>query len=145
MKPIVKMLNRFALHIAFLQAWAAMLGSLYFSEIRHFAPCLLCWYQRILMFPLVIIFAVAIIRKEKSVAFYALPMSILGMLTAAYQYLLQMTKLSQITPVSCDALGSCSAIQIMYFGFITIPLLSFVAFATISILMAVVVKSGIKK
>ena len=61
----IKVIKKYALYIAFIQAWVATLGSLYFSEIKHLEPCVLCWYQRILMFPIAIILAVAIIRKDK--------------------------------------------------------------------------------
>lgn len=142
MKPIITWLKAKALYLAFTQAWIATLGSLYFSEIRGLTPCLLCWYQRILMYPLVIIFTVAIVRKDKNVPYYVLPFSILGMLVALYQYLLQMTELSQIVPSTCNALVSCSAIQLVYFGFITIPFLSFIAFTTISFLMIIMIKSS---
>src|SRR3989344_2205882 len=121
---IVKLVKKYALYIAFLQAWIATLGSIYFSEIKHLTPCVLCWYQRILMFPIAVILAVAIIRKDKNVAYYVLPLSILGALVGFYQYLLQMTPLARINPISCSTENPCSAIDAIYFGFITIPFLS---------------------
>src|SRR3989304_3576971 len=127
-------LKKYALHIAFLQAWAAVLGSLYFSEVAGLRPCLLCWYQRILMYPLAIILAVAIWRKDRKVYYYVLPLSILGSLVAFYQYLLQMTPLSAFTPVSCNAFESCREIDFIFLGFVTIPFLSLAAFVVISIL-----------
>lgn len=135
MKRIIAFFTKYALHISFVQAWAAMLGSLYFSEILHYKPCLLCWYQRILMYPLTVILGIAILRRDKNVAYYVLPLALLGVIIALYQYLLQMTSLAQITPISCNSLGSCSEIQIMYLGFITIPFLSLCAFAIISLMM----------
>ena len=60
MGSFLKAIANYAIYIAYLQAWIATLGSLYFSEVRQFQPCLLCWYQRILMYPLIIIFGVAI-------------------------------------------------------------------------------------
>ena len=89
MKNIILLVKQYAIYVAFLQAWLATLGSLYFSEIRDFRPCLLCWYQRILMYPLIIILGVAIFRKDKNAAYYVLPMSIMGVAIAFYQYLLQ--------------------------------------------------------
>ena len=140
-----------ALYIAFAQAWLATLGSLYFSEIRHWVPCLLCWYQRILMYPLVIILGVAIWRKDKKVAYYVLPMTILGFLIAFYHYLLQMTPLKDLTPVKCNAYGPCSEIKSITFGsitlphFVTIPLLSLTVFVVISMMMIILLKSQKKK
>jgi len=140
LNKILKFIYKYALYIAFLQAWAAVLGSLYFSEVRRDIPCLLCWYQRILMYPVAVIFPISIIRKDKNVVYYVLPLSITGMIIATYQYLLQMTSLSQVTPINCDALGSCSAMQEIFLGFITIPLMSLLAFSTITFLMLVILK-----
>ncbi len=135
-------LNKYVLHIALVQAILATLGSLYFSEIRHFTPCLLCWYQRILMYPLVILLTVAIIRKEKSIAYYILPVTLLGFVIGSYHYLLQWTILAELTPISCNAYGPCTEIQALFLGFITIPFLSLLAFALISILMLFIIKSN---
>lgn len=128
------------LYIAFLQAWAAMLGSLYFSEIRHYVPCTLCWYQRILMYPLTILFAVAILKKDKKIADYVLPISLLGTALAGYHYLLQMTALADVTPVSCSAYGPCREVQALFLGFVTIPFLSLTAFSVISVCMIILKK-----
>lgn len=133
--------KKYTLHIAFTQAWVATLGSLYFSQVRHLPPCLLCWWQRIFMYPLAILFAVAIIRKERVVAYYALPLAVIGALIALYHYLLQMTSLAQITPASCSAFAPCEETQVLYFGFVTIPLLSFAAFLVIIIAMLTNLKS----
>ena len=134
---VLNFLKKYAVYLAFLQAWIATLGSLYFSEIRNFTPCPLCWYQRILMYPLIFILAVGIIRKDKNVAYYALPMSILGTIIALYQYLLQMGTAIKNIPIQCDAFGSCEQIETIYFGFITIPFLSMTAFVIISLLMII--------
>ena len=145
MSHVLIFLKKYAVYLAFLQAWVATLGSLYFSEIRDFAPCPLCWYQRILMYPLIFILAVGIIRKDKNVAYYVLPMSILGVIIALYQYLLQMVTSIKNIPIQCDAFGSCEQIEIIYFGFITIPFLSLVAFVIISFLMIIVLITNNKK
>lgn len=140
MKQLLSFIYKNALYISFVQAWAATLGSLYFSEIRHFVPCLLCWYQRILMYPLVIIFSVAIFKKDKNIAHYVLPITILGMIISFYHYLLQMTPLADVTPISCNAYGPCREVQALFLGFITIPFLSLTAFTVITALMLVLLK-----
>ena len=145
MKNLISYIRNYALYIGFIQAWIAVLGSLYFSEIKHWTPCVLCWYQRIFMFPIAIILAVAIIRKDKNVAYYVLPLSILGALVGFYQYLLQMTALKQINLISCSSLEPCSAIQVIYIGFITIPFLSMSAFIIIGLIMLNLVKYIAKK
>ncbi|EKD57889.1 MAG: disulfide bond formation protein DsbB [uncultured bacterium] len=96
------------------------------------------------MYPLVIILATGIIRQDKNVAYYVLPLSILGAIVALYQYLLQMTLLSQVAPATCSAVGSCSQIQVIYLGFITIPFLSLIAFLVISAMMIISLR-GLKK
>lgn len=133
-------LGKVALYLALLQSIVATLGSLYFSEVRHFTPCVLCWYQRILMYPLVLIISVGILRKDKNVFAYVLPMSILGSLVALYQVLLQNGVLPQsIAP--CTLAASCETKYTGYFGFITIPLMSLTAFTVISLCMLIYRKS----
>lgn len=138
-RKILKTLTKYALYIAFVQAWAAILGSVYFSEIVGLTPCRLCWYQRILMWPVGIITTVAIWRQDKRVFWYVLPLSVLGIGVALYQYLLQMTPLS--IPTSCGLDASCEAIDFSMLGFITIPFLSLVAFIVITISMLLLLKS----
>lgn len=142
-----KFFERWALYIAFVQAWLATLGSLYFSEIRHWTPCLLCWYQRILMYPLIIILGVGIWRKDKNVAYYVLPMSIIGGVIAFYHYMLQMTPLKDLTPIACNAYGPCTEVRALTFGavtlpkFVTIPFLSLAAFLVITAMMVIILKT----
>src|SRR3990167_8809551 len=142
MQIVSGFVKKYAIYLAFLQAWAAVLGSLYFSEIRGLPPCFLCWVQRIFMYPLIFILTVAILRKDKNAPYYVLPLSISGALVGLYQYLLQMTPLSKVGAATCSATAPCSAIQIMFFGFVTIPFLSMTAFIVISALMLIILKTG---
>jgi disulfide bond formation protein DsbB len=119
------------LYIAFFQALIATLGSLYFSEIMKFPPCTLCWYQRIAMYPLVILLAVGILRRDKQIASYILPLSLLGWGIAVYHNLLYFSILPE-SAAPCAAGISCTSKFIEWFGFVTIPFLSFVAFSVIS-------------
>ncbi len=137
----MRFISKYAPYIAFVQAWLATLGSLYFSEVRGLTPCILCWYQRIFMYPLIFIIGVAIIRKDKNIPYFVLPLSIIGAIIALYQYLLQMTGLAKITPIPCTSVTPCSQIQVLYLGFITIPFLSLMAFLVISALMIIMLKS----
>jgi disulfide bond formation protein DsbB len=133
---MIKFLRKNILYIAWAQALIATLGSLYFSEIRHFTPCVLCWYQRILMYPLVLIIAVGILKKDKQVYQYVFPLSLIGFGIAFYHVLLQNGILPEsIAP--CVLGASCIQKHVGYFGFITIPLLSLTAFAVINICMYV--------
>jgi disulfide bond formation protein DsbB len=97
-------------------------------------PCVLCWYQRIFMYPLVIIMAVGILRKDKGIYHYVLPLSNLGLIIALYHNLLYY----KILPESVQpcVLGiSCTTKQIEWLGFITIPLMSLTAFTVITVCM----------
>lgn len=116
-----------ALKGAWVVALIATLGSLFYSEIAHFTPCLLCWYQRIFMYPQVILLGLAILKKDAGIALYSLVLSIIGAFLAGYHYLLQLG----ITPAPCAAVGyssACSERFVMTFGYITIPMMAFTAF-----------------
>ncbi|AIE59196.1 disulfide oxidoreductase [Bacillus methanolicus] len=118
-------------------AWAtsviAMFGSLYFSEILQFEPCELCWYQRILMYPLVIILGIAVIKKDYRIAFYSMIMSGIGFFTSLYHYSLQKVPFMADHAISCGRVP-CTSQYINWFGFITIPFLALTAFTIIFII-----------
>lgn len=119
------------LYAAWLVSLIATMGSLYFSEIRGFIPCELCWYQRILMYPLVLILGVAVYRGDTRIKYYALPMSILGGSISLYHYMLQ--KIPGFAPLKPCVNGvPCNMEYINWFGFITIPFLALVAFILIT-------------
>lgn len=120
--------------LALLQAVVAISGSLFFSEIMKLPPCLLCWYQRICMYPLVVILAIGIWKKDKNLPFFVLPLSIIGTLIAVYHNLLYY-KIIPESLAPCTLGISCTTRQIELFGFITIPLLSLLAFLVIDVLL----------
>ena len=78
-----------ALWLAWLVAVVATVGSLIYSEVIHFEPCRLCWYQRIAMYPMAIILLVGAIRREAVVKFYALPLAVVGLGISVWHYLIQ--------------------------------------------------------
>lgn len=122
-----------ALWFAFLVALVATSGSLFYSEVAGFEPCKLCWFQRIFMYPQVLLLGMALWKKDRGIADYAMALAVLGALVAGYHYLLQLG----IAPnLPCSAIGysaSCSQRFIMNFGYITIPLMSFTAFLLVII------------
>lgn len=120
------------LYIAWFQALIATIGSLYFSEILKYPPCILCWYQRITIYPLVLFLAVGIIRRSRDIAYYVLPLSLTGWAISLYHNLLYY-KLIPESAAPCLAGVSCTTKFIEYFGFITIPFLSFVALTVINV------------
>lgn len=124
---------------AWVTALVATLGSLFFSEIRGYVPCDLCWVQRIFMYPLAITLAIAAVKKDAKQAYYALPLSIIGAGVAAYHYLLQKVPALQEAGDVCGIVP-CNAQYINIFGFITIPFLALTAFAIISLLLIFVIR-----
>ena len=120
----------------------ATLGSLFFSEVAHYTPCVLCWYQRILMYPLVLILGIAYLKKDRAWApLYAIGLSIIGALIAAYHYLLQVKAVSALVPCSNSALAvDCAQKVFMQFGYITIPMMALSAFLLIIVLQMLQLK-----
>lgn len=120
------------LYIAWLTAVIATLGSLFFSEIRGFIPCEMCWYQRIMMYPLALILGIAAYYSDHRIVKYVLPLSVIGALTSLYHYSLQKLP-SLVTASPCTDGVPCNMQYINWFGFITIPFLALVAFVVISV------------
>lgn len=119
------------LYAAWIVSLTATVGSLFFSEVMQLPPCVLCWYQRIAMYPLVIVLGAGIIMRDRRAKFYALPLAIAGLGIAVYHNLLYYNIIPEsIAP--CTEGISCTSRQIEWLGFITIPLLSLVAFALIT-------------
>lgn len=119
--------------LALLGATVATLGSLYYSEVAGFVPCTLCWYQRILMYPLVVVTLVGIIKQDEYLPVYVLPFSLLGIGVSSYHFLIQNGIFSH--PATCTVGVPCSLRYVNYFGFITIPLLALTAFVLITAVM----------
>lgn len=132
--------DRNGLYIGLAAAWIAMLGSLYFSEALGYIPCTLCWYQRILMYPLAGILAVGLLRRDRGLPFYVLPFSLLGMGFSTYHYLVQKTDIFG-GETSCQVGVPCSTTWINWFGFVTIPLLALVAFVIITIVALIALQA----
>jgi disulfide bond formation protein DsbB len=129
-----------SLLLAWIAAIIATLGSLYFSEVRHFIPCTLCWYQRIFMYPLAIILGIAIYRNDNSIYRYVLPLSIIGMVISGYHTVLQKIPYLQQFEM-CTTGVPCSKDYLNWLGFITIPLMAFIAFTVITICLVVLAQS----
>jgi disulfide bond formation protein DsbB len=126
--------------LAWVAAIIATLGSLYFSEVQHFIPCTLCWYQRIFMYPLAIILGIAVYRNDDGIYRYALPLSVIGLIISGYHTLLQKIPYLQQFEM-CTTGVPCSKDYINWLGFITIPLLAFIAFLIITICLTLMTRS----
>jgi len=127
---------RNALWWAFIVALGTMLGSLYLSEVMHFVPCPLCWYQRICMYPLWVALLVGGLRRDKGVYLYVLPPAIVGALFAIYHTQLQ--AFPKQTGRFCNAAELCKVRYIYEFGFVSIPFMSLSAFTFIIVMMLIV-------
>ena len=118
--------------IGFFFAATGTAGSLYLSNFLGWEPCRLCWFQRIFMYPLVILFAVSLFFDREDVADYVLPLSLIGLAIAIYHYLIQFLPALQSSGCSVTSV-SCEATYTFYFGHISIPVMAAVAFLAIII------------
>ena len=133
---ILAFFSKNSIKFSFIVALVAMLGSLFFSEIAGYEPCMLCWFQRIFMYPQVFLLGLALWKKEKIVAKRnSIMLSVIGAVIASYHYLLQIG----IAPeLPCSATGysvACSQRFIMSFGYITIPMMALTAFLLILVFL----------
>ncbi len=135
-KPISEIqktkLYEFLPYLAWIIALVATVGSLFFSEVMQLPPCVLCWYQRIAMYPLVVVIGAGIIMRDTKLKSYALPLSLIGLAISIYHNLLYYGILPEsIAP--CTQGISCTTVQFQWLGFITIPLMALTAFIGISL------------
>ncbi len=106
---------------AFFVSVAAVAGSLFYSEIIGFEPCVLCWWQRIFLYPLVIIFGLALWKKAPKPFLYATPLAILALVVATYH---SYVSLGGTSVLPCTAVGgACAKVYVLAFGYITLPLM----------------------
>ena len=122
-----------ALWMAWVVALVATLGSLIYSEVIHFLPCRLCWFQRIAMYPMSVILLIGAIRKEALVRFYALPFALGGVAISIWHYLTQ--TFPSLEGGSCDPNNPCSAKYVDMFGFVSIPFMAGAGFTLIAVLL----------
>lgn len=127
------------LFIAWAASFIATLGSLFFSEVLKYVPCNLCWYQRIFMYPLVIILGLAIFKKDYKIASYSAILSGIGGLISLYHYGVQKIPFLGENSVSCGMVP-CTGQYINWLGFITIPFLALTAFIIIFVTSLTIMK-----
>ncbi len=133
LSTIVLKISNNAVLVVFVVSLLATLGSLIYSDVIGYEPCKLCWFQRIFMYPLVILSALALWKKDSKIRIYALTLSIVGGLVALFHYVGQLG----FNPfgLECLAIGysaSCAKNFVLEFGYITIPVMAFSAFLLIS-------------
>ncbi|MCS0651676.1 disulfide oxidoreductase [Cytobacillus firmus] len=117
-------------------AWAAsilaMFGSLYFSEIRQYEPCELCWYQRIVMYPFAVILGLGVVKKDYRISLYTMVLSAVGAGISIYHYSIQRISFMADHAAACGRVP-CTGQYINWLGFVTIPFLALTAFIIIFI------------
>jgi disulfide bond formation protein DsbB len=134
----VSKINRIStqtLFAAWLVALASTLGALFIGEIMGKMPCILCWYQRIGMFPLAVLLGIGLFREEAQVKYYALPFSLAGLGIAVFHNLLYFGILPESIRPCAQNGPSCTSMDMTILGGLPIPLLSAVAFTLITILL----------
>jgi disulfide bond formation protein DsbB len=133
---VIQMVRKYGMKVAFIVVLTAMLGSLTYSDILNYEPCKLCWLQRILMYPQVLLLGIALWTKDSAAKLYALVLSLIGIPLAFYHYLVQLG----VVAAPCSTGGytvSCAQYFSMNFGYITIPMMAMSAFLLVALIMLI--------
>lgn len=136
-------IQKYAILTVYLFVWAGTLGSLYFSEIKHLPPCSLCIIQRGLMYPLILIMSIGLWKRDRWLPYYVLPFSLMGLIVSGYHNLL-VWGLAPADLIVCSVQLPCTIQEFALFGFVTIPLMSFLSFSFITAGMIVYAKLTLK-
>ncbi len=116
------LLSETGLWLAWLVALTATLGSLYYSEVAHFLPCKLCWYQRIGIYPLAVVLLIAALRRDRAVRFSAIPVAAISAAISTYHY--QLERFPNQASVSCSVEAPCTVVWVWRFHYISIPMMA---------------------
>ena len=136
LNDIALLLEKWGLWKAFALTLAGSALTLFYSEILGISPCGWCWVQRVFLYPQIVLFALAIWKKDRRIADYSIAMSIFGGAAALYQHYLQMGGTAVIPcPATATQAVDCSVRFLFEFGYITFPLMSFSLFAFLIVLM----------
>jgi len=130
--PLRNGVGQVALPLAFGVALACTVGSLYLSDIAKFPPCKLCWYQRIAMYPQVLLLGIAALRRDLLIKWYAVPLALIGLGISIYHYLVE--RFPDTVSFSCTSDVPCSTVWVWKFHFLSIPAMAGIGFALISVL-----------
>lgn len=130
------------LFVGWLIALVSTLGAIFIGEVMGKVPCDLCWYQRILMFPLPVLLGVALYCRDFSIWRYALPLSVGGVLVSAFHSLLYLKIIPEEIKPCTETGPSCSGADMLLWGIVPLPLLSLLAFLVISLTLITLRKKG---
>lgn len=135
LRPLYDLAGEYALLGAILVVFGGMAGSLYFSEVAKFPPCELCWYQRVLLYPQLVLLGLALLKKNRDIELQVLTLSVFGLVISVYQSYLQYGGTALI-PCSTSALAvSCGQKNFLEFGYITIPVMAMTGFVLLIVAM----------
>jgi disulfide bond formation protein DsbB len=124
-----------AIGMAWIVAMLATIGSLYFSEIAHYEPCRLCWFQRIAMYPLAVILGIATFRVDRGIRIYGRVLAGIGAVIAAYHLALEW--IPALDTGACGVGPACTLVWFRALGFVSLPFLALSAFLLIFTLLSV--------
>lgn len=144
LRVVYKKIAHYALPLGFLTSLFSMFLTMFYSEYLGYLPCALCWFQRIALYPMIILFGIAWIRKDYSVYRYIMSLSFVGTLIASYHHYLQLGY-DAFIPCAADAMFvDCAKPSFVEFGFVTFPLMSLVLFV-ILFLLALTLRMKVKR
>ena len=130
-----EVLTTYYTQLGFLIATVSTLGSLYYSEVLAYAPCVLCWYQRIFMYPISILFIIAAVKRNNVyVRLNSIVLAVIGIVFSGYHYVLQRMDTGAVACGTVGYTSSCSQAFSVSYGYITIPMMALTAFAAIILL-----------
>ena len=118
--------------LAFGVALVATCGSLFYSTYAGFVPCPLCWFQRIFMYPEVIILGLALIKSDNKVTDYVLSLSVIGWIISVYHNIIYFSSLRSVV---CTSAESCTTPYLTEFGYVTIPVMALTAFSLVILIL----------
>lgn len=119
-REIILFVGKRAILFGFIVTFVGLVGSLIYSSVLGYAPCELCWWQRIFLFPQAFIFLIALYKKDNGVFKYVVPLSVLASIISLYHTYIQLGGTTSVLP--CTATGAaCTKVFVLQFGYITIP------------------------
>lgn len=130
-RPLVRWASKHALALGFIVSLIAVAGSLFYSNGVGFEPCYLCWWQRIALYPMLPLFLVAFLKKDRGVFKYILPLALVGLVLSTYHAYVQWGG-NPLIP--CDATASCAKLYVYAYGYVTIPTMSLTIVAAMLLL-----------
>lgn len=137
-KMILRFMGKYALELGLFLSAASTIGSLLYSEVVGFPACILCWTQRIFMYPLMFLLGLALVRKDKNIMPYVIFLSFIGGAVGLYHWAKDMLLSYTHVTIPCPAvssLPSCDKIFVLEYGYITISMFSLNAFVLIGMVM----------